>query len=220
MKRRVLCVIASAFALAAATPAHSSVFFSEYVEGSFLNKALEIYNGTGVALDLAAGGYAIDIYVNGSSTVGINGTLALSGTIAPGDVFVIANSSGTLVTPSADMSVSSPVLNFNGDDALVLRSGATIVDSFGQVGSDPGLFWGPPNTQDMTLVRLNTVLSGDTNPFDVFNPAQQWRGMGLDEFGGLGSATLAAIPEPETYALMLAGLGLLGFVARRRRAAA
>src|SRR5258706_8279943 len=29
--------------------------------------------------------------------------------------------------------------------------------------------------------------------------------------------TAPAIPEPETYAMMLAGLGLLGFVARRRR---
>ena len=27
----------------------------------------------------------------------------------------------------------------------------------------------------------------------------------------------APIPEPETYAMMLAGLGLTGFVARRRR---
>jgi len=28
---------------------------------------------------------------------------------------------------------------------------------------------------------------------------------------------VAAIPEPETYAILLAGLGLLGFVARRRK---
>jgi len=27
----------------------------------------------------------------------------------------------------------------------------------------------------------------------------------------------APIPEPETYAMMLAGLGLMGFVARRRK---
>ena len=42
--------------------------------------------------------------------------------------------------------------------------------------------------------------------------------------GGLqGSATLtfsaAAVPEPESYALMLGGLGIVGFLARRRKAA-
>ena len=31
------------------------------------------------------------------------------------------------------------------------------------------------------------------------------------------SVNVTAVPEPETYALMLAGLGLVGFVARRRR---
>ena len=35
--------------------------------------------------------------------------------------------------------------------------------------------------------------------------------------GESGGIILAAIPEPETYAMMLAGLGLMGFVARRRK---
>jgi hypothetical protein len=32
-----------------------------------------------------------------------------------------------------------------------------------------------------------------------------------------GSFTIAAVPEPETFAMLLAGLGLMGFVARRRK---
>lgn len=32
-----------------------------------------------------------------------------------------------------------------------------------------------------------------------------------------GIATLAPVPEPETYTMMLVGLGLVGFMANRRR---
>ena len=48
--------------LALVPPAQSAsamateLFFSEYIEGSSNNKALEIFNGTGAAVDLAAGG--------------------------------------------------------------------------------------------------------------------------------------------------------------------
>jgi carbonic anhydrase len=31
-----------------------------------------------------------------------------------------------------------------------------------------------------------------------------------------GFATVAVVPEPETYTMLLAGLGLIGFMARRR----
>lgn len=34
---------------------------------------------------------------------------------------------------------------------------------------------------------------------------------------GTWDVTVTAVPEPETYAMLLAGLGLLGFVARRRK---
>ena len=48
-------------------------------------------------------------------------------------------------------------------------------------------------------------------------------GAGFTQFDQTGNAgilsqnTVAAIPEPETYAMLLAGLGLMGFVARRRQ---
>jgi hypothetical protein len=32
-----------------------------------------------------------------------------------------------------------------------------------------------------------------------------------------GGVAVTAVPEPETYAMLLAGLGLVGFAARRRR---
>jgi hypothetical protein len=37
---------------------------------------------------------------------------------------------------------------------------------------------------------------------------------------GVIGATVAAVPEPETYAMMLAGLGLMGWTARRRKLSA
>ncbi|MBK9347843.1 MAG: PEP-CTERM sorting domain-containing protein [Burkholderiales bacterium] len=33
-----------------------------------------------------------------------------------------------------------------------------------------------------------------------------------------GDVLLAPVPEPETYAMLLAGLGVMGAVARRRKA--
>ncbi|QDL90492.1 ExeM/NucH family extracellular endonuclease [Paroceanicella profunda] len=165
--------------------ASSDLIFSEYVEGSSSNKALEIYNGTGAAIDLAAAGYAIDIYFNGNTTAT---RFALTGTVAAGDVYVFAHASADpAILAEADQTTGSGL--FNGDDAIVLVRGETVVDSIGQVGVDPGSEWGgdPLGTQDMTLRRDAGVLEGDTDPADAFDPTQGWTASATDDFSGLGS---------------------------------
>ncbi len=41
-------------------------------------------------------------------------------------------------------------------------------------------------------------------------------GQGGDGYKGVGAVDLAPVPEPSTWAMLLAGLGMLGFMARRR----
>jgi predicted extracellular nuclease len=81
---------------------------------------------------------------------------------------------------------------FNGDDALVLRSGGApgpVVDSLGQIGTDPGSEWGTglTSTSDNTLRREAGVEAGDTNTGDAFDPATGWDGFAGNTFDGLGS---------------------------------
>ena len=72
MRRRFVLgamTLACALVLApGAFAASNDLFFSEYVEGSSNNKALEIYNGTAAPIDLATGGYSVQMFFNGNST--------------------------------------------------------------------------------------------------------------------------------------------------------
>ena len=101
MNHRILSLIAAGLlAAAGAARAQCSLIISEYIEGSSNNKAIELYNGTGASIDLAAGNYVLQIYVNASTTPGL--TLSLTGTVAASATYVIANTSaGTGVTAAA-----------------------------------------------------------------------------------------------------------------------
>lgn len=170
----------------AATP--TELFFSEYIEGSSNNKALEIYNGTGATVNLAAGGYNVQMFFNGSATAGL--TINLTGSVAAGDVYVLAHSSASsVILAQADQTNGAGW--FNGDDAVVLRKGTTIIDVIGQIGFDPGTEWGTglTSTADNTLRRKDTICAGDPNGTDAFDPSIEWEGFATDTFGGLGSHT-------------------------------
>jgi uncharacterized protein len=196
MKRQITFIVTAMFLVMAVTLAMISqaalaavpteLFFSEYIEGSSNNKALEIYNGTGAAIDLAAGGYNIQMYFNGSASAGL--TLNLTGSVANGEVFVVAHSSADpAILAQADQTNGAGW--FNGNDAVVLRKGTTIVDVVGQIGFNPGTEWGSGvvSTADNTLRRMNTICTGDPDGSNTFDPSFEWDGYANNTFDGLGA---------------------------------
>jgi uncharacterized protein len=184
-----LVPVAAAPVLAAPT----ELFISEYIEGSSNNKAIEIYNGTGAAVDLGTGGYSIQMFFNGNPVSTL--TIALTGTVASGDVFVLAQSSADPAI-LAQANQTNGAGWFNGDDAVVLRKGTTVIDSIGQAGFDPGSEWGSglTSTADNTLRRKATIEAGDPLHTDVFDPSIEWDGFATNTFGGLGARTGDATP--------------------------
>ncbi|MGI9647863.1 MAG: ExeM/NucH family extracellular endonuclease [Acidimicrobiia bacterium] len=165
----------------AATP--TELFFSEYVEGASFDKAVEIYNGTGSPVDLGADDYEIEIYFNGSTSAGT--TVDLSGTIADGDVFVVADDDASAaILAQTDQTSSSNF--FNGNDGVVLTKGGVNVDTFGQSGVDPGTEWLGGGEND-TLRRKDTVCAGDTDFSDSFDASGEWDSFAQGTLDGLGS---------------------------------
>ncbi len=182
----LLCLTALPGAIRPAQAETAELFFSEYIEGSSNNKALEIYNGTGSAIDLAAGGYNVQMFFNGSASSGL--TINLAGTVADGDVYVVAHvSADPAIQAQADQINNAGW--FNGDDAIVLRKGTDVIDSFGQIGVDPGTEWGSglTSTADNTLRRKADVCTGDADASNAFDPAVEWDGFAQDTFDGLGA---------------------------------
>ena len=145
---------------------HEGLFISEYAEGSEgNNKYIEIYNGSDVSVDLSeyymmqnSNGGPWDEYVD-----------QLTGTLASGDVYVIANSgSNDGILAEADL-LGSGICFFNGDDARalvkIIGTDTTIIDYIGDFPDDPGSGWsvgGVDNaTANQTLVRKGYVQSGN-----------------------------------------------------------
>jgi predicted extracellular nuclease len=182
-----LAMLTTTFVAAPATPlgaATPDLLISEYIEGSSFNKSIEIYNGTGSSVDLSA--YRLELYSNGSPTV--SQSVTLSGSLDDGDVFVVSHGSANAAILAVTDLVSSTVVNFNGDDAVVLQGASGVVDSFGQVGFDPGTQWTGGGMDD-TLVRQATVCQGDTNTTDAFDASVEWDVHGVDDFSFLGVHT-------------------------------
>lgn len=178
-----------------------TLFFSEYIEGGGVNKCLEIYNPTGAEVDLAAGGYAIKLYSNGSTSAT---TFNLSGTLAAGDVFVFCDDGATADFLAVADQLTTASL-WNGDDAIELVNSSGTLDIIGSIGNDPGSRWESANgndTENQTLVRNSNIYQGITiNPnlpgitgFPTLET--EWTEFGQDYVADLGTHTFAGCPAP------------------------
>jgi hypothetical protein len=151
-----------------------SVFFSEYIEGTSNNKAIEIFNATPDTIDLA--NYRIGWATNGQGWSNWH-TFPTGATLAPHTTWVmVANqvSATYYDTAMADQVLAFPsVVHHNGDDARsveVTTDGGvtwTIIDIFGDPSNDPGTGWpvaGINNaTVDKTLIRKPHIVAGNLN---------------------------------------------------------
>ena len=179
-------------------PLPQDIFFSEYIEGSSNNKALEIYNPLSTSVNLDD--YKIAQSVNGGGWAFYH-NFPVGATIAPGDVWVIITdqTSTTMYDPlNADEVLSYPsVCHHNGDDARAIikisGSDSTIIDIIGEPNVDPGTGWSVAGVADATanhtLVRKASITQGNTNwaasaGTDATN--SEWVVLDQNTFGYLG----------------------------------
>jgi len=133
---------------------------------------------------------------------------ATSGTFKAGIYSNISGSPGTLLAQT--------------DVYTITAAGNVEIPVLSSVTLDPGDYWFmgiySSNTNNWYSTTGGTVkyksLSFSSDLPSDFGTALSYSGQDFNYYLG---GTVAAIPEPETYAMLLAGLGLLGWHARRRK---
>ncbi|WP_275315636.1 endonuclease [Tenacibaculum bernardetii] len=163
----------------------SDLLISEYVEGSSNNKALEIANFTGTTINLA--GYSLKKASNGG---GWTNTVTLSGQLENGNVYVIANNNASTTIKNKAQLTETSVSSFNGNDAIGLFKGSSLIDLIGNPNSSSTF------AQDKTLQRKSTVSSPNAS-----YTTSEWNILSKDTFNGLGNHTIdGGTPHVDTAA--------------------
>lgn len=152
----------------------SDLIISEYIEGSSYNKAIEIFNGTGLAVDLSC--YSLEKDSNGNGEFG--SAYHFSAVLAAGDVFVVADSRANALI-QAQTDATAGVTSFNGNDQVRLLKNGVEIDRIGISG-------GTDFAKDVTYVRKWNVTapqSGEQDP----RTNGEWNSYPIDTFGYIGA---------------------------------
>ena len=194
------------------------LFFSEYIEGSSNNKALEIFNGKGVAVNLAE--YSIRGTHNGDADWAYAVFNFPDIELAAGDVYIISNTdAGPEIAALADTMLVYDVnktASYNGDDARALFWGEYMLDMIGFTDGDPGTNWpvagGVGATSEYTLVRKAEVTMGNVDwavSSGTDEASSEWVVMPVDVFRFLGSHPHSDLTGPEIVGVVTVGDSLV-----------
>lgn len=175
-----------------------------------------IWNATTTAIDLGTlGGNYVNSYASG-----INASGAVVGFSKIADAGGEAATIWNGAAPTALAAVAGYAYSFAN---AINDAGQVVGSSYGNPASGPAqvaTLW-----DGVTVINLNTVLSASTissgwivNVATGINHEGQIVGSTYNTLTGeVGAFILAPVPEPKTYGMMLAGLGLIGFLTRRRK---
>jgi hypothetical protein len=141
-------------------------------------------------------------------------------TLASTDTFYGVNwtaSGGTLFGPGT---YTHSTIESNCGGAVACGGDYTFTIAAGQLGGVVDIAWGATTGMDQVMVWDVVTVGGVTTYTSTDWDGDGTPGAGMIDgpFPGFtASFNMVAVPEASTYAMMLAGLGLVGFAARRRK---
>jgi len=95
--------------------------------------------------------------------------------------------------------------------------GDSVVNANANYLDDYGLVFKLTNQSTNAIVGGLNIWANSNAPSSLYATELSVNGQNIFENSGNGTLNLAAVPEPENYAMLLVGLGVLGAVARRRK---
>ena len=171
---------------------------------------------------------------------------ALNANFANGIYSLSVGGNNFTLNVNGDLYPNTPVLNVTGgtwsggryliDASQPLTITSNVFGGFGGTSYGSSIFGG---VLGVSTIQSLSITPGTSNYLQFTLPAfslqagNTYTGMGsfranadlnfvggsvnIADYESLTAFTIVAVPEPETYAMLLAGLGLLGFVAHRRK---
>jgi len=210
---------------ASAAPVSSDLIITGVIDGPIsggLPKAIELYVVDDIT-DLSS--YGLGTANNGAASAGVE--TSLTGSASAGQFLYVSEDStefSNFFGFAPDIVAGGGASSFNGDDVVELFMGNSVVDVFGELGVDgTGEPW---EYLDGWSYRKDA-----TGPDGSSFVLSSWTFSGANALDGLTSNTganafpigsyqgMAPIPLPASFPLLLAGLGGLAWLRRRKIAA-